>query len=255
LIARLIGLYRAAGRRVGVIAVDPTSPLTGGAILGDRIRLMDYHGDPDVFIRSMANRGHAGGLAGTTSSVADVLDAAGFDPILIETLGVGQDEVEIARLAHTVTVLQVPGLGDTVQTLKAGLLEIADVLVVNKADLPSAERLVRDLSTMLTLGERGDQASWSPPVLRTSATTGEGVDRLVAVLEEHRTYLQASGELVHRERELAAAEISRLLRQALLARLTDADQESGLSLLVDQVVERSLSPADVVSLLLAEVAG
>ena len=255
LIARLIGTYRAEGRRVGVVAVDPTSPLTGGATLGDRIRLMEFHGDPNVFIRSMASRGHAGGLATTTSAVANALDAGGFDPILIETLGVGQDEVEIARLAHSVVVLQVPGLGDTVQTLKAGLLEIADVLVVNKSDLPGAERLVRDLSTMLTLGERGDAVGWSPPVLRTSAATGDGIERLIAVLDEHRNHLCASGLLAQREREIAAAEIERQLRLVLLARLAAPGQHSEISSMLDQVVERTRSPAEVVALLLADVEG
>lgn len=253
LIAHLIGRYRAAGRRVGVVAVDPTSRLTGGAALGDRIRLIEFHADPDVFIRSMASRGHAGGLAETTPAVAHVLDAAGFDPILIETLGVGQDEVEVAHLAHTVVVLQVPGLGDAVQTLKAGLLEIADILVVNKADQPGADRLARDLATMLTLGEGREGEAWSPPILRTSATTGEGVDRLVAALDEHRAHLRTSGELERRERRLVAAEISRRLRQELLARLALPGQESEMSSLIDQVVERSRTPEEVVSALLAGI--
>jgi LAO/AO transport system kinase len=253
LIARLIAAYRELGRRVGVVAVDPSSPMTGGATLGDRIRLMEFHADPDVFVRSMASRGHRGGLAATTASVAHVLDAAGFDPILVETLGVGQDEVDVGRLAHTVVVLQVPGLGDAVQTLKAGLLEIADVLVVNKADQPGADRLVRDLASMRSLSQDESDAGWRPPIVRTTAATGDGIGDLIRRIEEHRAHLAASGQLTERERAMAAAEVANLIRTEVEARLAGPTADATWTAVVAEVAGRTRSPASAAELLLATV--
>jgi LAO/AO transport system kinase len=184
LVGALIHRYRALDRRVGVVAVDPSSPLTGGAILGDRIRMQEHSSDPGVFIRSMANRGHLGGLAARTAQVVAVIDAAGYDPVLVETVGVGQAEVEVARLAATVVVVVVPGWGDEIQAAKAGLLEVADILVVNKSDKPGADGTVTMLQQMIGMGAHGD---WTPPVLTTVATTGEGVDALLEAVELHRS--------------------------------------------------------------------
>jgi LAO/AO transport system kinase len=244
LIARLIATYSAAGRRVAVIAVDPTSPITGGATLGDRIRLGEFHDDQSVYIRSMASRGHRGGVAATTASLGHVFDAAGFDPILVETLGVGQDEVDVAHLVHTVVVLQVPGLGDTVQTLKAGLLEVADILVVNKSDQQGADRLVRDLASMLSLGVRNDRPRWSPPIVRTCASSGDGVDDLIGALDAHHAHLVATGEFQARVNAMAAAEIALNIRREIDRRLGGSSSGKDWSDLVAAVAERELSPRD-----------
>ena len=250
LTARLVAAFRGHGRRVGVVAVDPSSPLTGGAALGDRIRLMEFHADPGVFVRSMASRGHRGGLAATTAAVAHVLDAAGFDPVIVETLGVGQDEVEVARLVHSVAVLQVPGLGDAVQTLKAGLLEVADVLVVNKADLPDAERVARDLATLLRLGSDDQPDGWTSPVVRTSAATGDGVEELVERLVAHRAHLSDRGELAHREAAMAAAEVSLLIRQAVEERLTGPNADPAWVTVIADVATRRQAPSEAARRLL-----
>jgi len=238
---RLIAHYRAAGRTVGVVAVDPTSPFTGGAILGDRIRMQDHALDPGVFIRSLATRGHLGGLSRSTSDVVQVLDAMGKDVVIVETVGVGQDEIEVAALAHTVVVVAVPGLGDDVQAIKAGVLEIADVFAVNKADREGADRTVRDLQMMLELrrnvGERprehdaehrfrpagGDAApegpgsDWEPPIARTVAVRDEGVADLLRAIEAHRAHLVASGRKGARDAARARAAFVALLRERLLA--------------------------------------
>ncbi len=237
---RLIGHYRRAGKTVGVIAVDPTSPFTGGAILGDRIRMQDHALDPGVFIRSMGTRGHLGGLSRSTSEVVSVLDAAGKDVILVETVGVGQDEIEVAELAHTVVVVAVPGMGDDVQAIKAGVLEIADVFAVNKADREGAERTVRDLQSMLELRRsvaarpaldhdaahrmtRGAadaapaEGGWEPPIERTVAVKGEGVDALAAAIQSHRAWLERTGERRARETARARAGFVALLRERLIS--------------------------------------
>jgi LAO/AO transport system kinase len=185
LVNALIRAWRAEGRRVGVIAVDPTSPLTGGAIMGDRIRMMDHAGDEGVFVRSMASRGALGGLAATTWLTAAALDAAGYDPVLIETVGAGQSEVEIATLAETTVVVEVPEMGDEVQAIKAGLLEIADVIVVNKGDRPGADRAARQLKAMLSTAG-GSVTRPAPPVLMTTATSGEGIEALREAIDAHR---------------------------------------------------------------------
>jgi LAO/AO transport system kinase len=237
---RLIARFRAAGKKVGVIAVDPTSPFTGGAILGDRIRMQDHALDPEVFIRSLATRGHLGGLSRSTLDLVHVMDAMGKDVVLVETVGVGQDEVEIATLAHTVVVVAVPGLGDDVQAIKAGVLEIADVFAVNKADREGADRTVRDLQTMLELrrsvsppqehdashcmveGARaaappGSGADWEPPIVQTVAIRDEGVRDLVDAIERHRAHLDASGRRRARDAARARAAFVALLRERLLA--------------------------------------
>jgi LAO/AO transport system kinase len=187
-------------RKVAVIAVDPSSPFTGGALLGDRLRMKDVSGDPGVFIRSMASRGALGGLARAAAAAAQVLDAAGFDLILIETVGAGQSEVDIARLAHTVLVVDAPGLGDDIQAIKAGILEIADILVVNKADLPGVENTLRALRAMLDVAYMEEQPGrWRPPLLRAAATSGEGIDEVVCAILEHRAFLEGSGGWQRRE--------------------------------------------------------
>lgn len=214
LVDRLISAARAAGLTVGVIAVDPSSPFSGGAILGDRVRMLRHSGDPGVFIRSMAARDSLGGLAAATRDAARLLDAYGRDVIMLETVGVGQSELDVVKVADSVLVIAVPGLGDAVQTLKAGILEVADLFAVNMADRPGAERTVAELRSMLQLGgARPD--GWSPPIVETVAVDGSGVDELWAALERHRAHLTASGELVRRRRRRVETEVLELVEQAL----------------------------------------
>ena len=204
---------RAEGKTVGVIAVDPTSPYTGGAILGDRIRMQRHHADPGVFIRSMATRGWLGGLARATTEMTMLLDAAGFDVVIVETVGVGQDEVEIARLADVTLVVMVPGMGDDVQAIKAGIIEIADVFVINKADQPGAEKLERELNSYLGLSHRPD--GWSPKIVRTVANEGQGIVELLAAAREYH----ARGAARSRAAEIWAARLREMLRERLMDRL------------------------------------
>ncbi len=203
----LVAAYRARDRRVGVLAVDPSSPFSGGALLGDRVRMQDHFTDRGVYIRSMASRGHLGGLAWSTPQALRVLDAAGCDVVLIETVGVGQSEVEVAGLADTTVVLLAPGMGDAIQAAKAGILEVGDVYVVNKADRDGADSAVRELRHMLTLGERRQPGDWRPPILRTVASRGEGIDEVVEELDKHRTWLEETGNLRASRRRRAADEI------------------------------------------------
>lgn len=241
--------------RVAVVAVDPTSPFSGGAILGDRIRMRDLSGDPGVFIRSMASRGNLGGLAGATASVVQVLDAAGFDLILIETVGAGQDEVEIARLAHTTLVVEAPGLGDDIQAIKAGILEIADILVINKADRPGVEVTERALRGMLELGHpvpRGtvDQnisnesqvSIWLPPIQRTVAVAGEGIPELAAQVLRHRAYLEETGGWSQRERERLLVEFNLVLRETLLHTWMEENEGEMYRRTVQALFDRQISP-------------
>jgi LAO/AO transport system kinase len=214
LVAAMVAAYRQAGARVGVLAVDPTSPFTGGAVLGDRVRMQQHATDPGVFIRSMATRGHLGGLAWATPQAARVLDAVGYDVVLVETVGVGQSEVEVAGLADTTLVVLAPGLGDGVQAAKAGILEVGDVFVVNKADRDGADQVVRDLSAMLAMAPSG-QATWRPTVLRTVAAREEGVGALVDAVAAHRAWLAASGGLRAARVRRAQHEIEALALAAL----------------------------------------
>jgi LAO/AO transport system kinase len=210
----LVAELRKADHRVGVLAVDPSSPFSGGALLGDRVRMQDHATDPGVYIRSMASRGHLGGLSWTTPQALRVLDAAGCDVVIVETVGVGQSEVEIAGLADTTMVLMAPGLGDGIQAAKAGILEIGDVYVVNKADRDGAEQVRRELRSMIALGDRPG-GGWKPPIVLTVAQSGRGVDELVQELGRHRAWLEESGELLRRRTRRAREEIEAIAVAAL----------------------------------------
>jgi LAO/AO transport system kinase len=236
----LIGALRASGRRVGVIAVDPSSPFSGGALLGDRIRMQDHAGDEGVFIRSMASRGHLGGLSFTTPQAVRVLDAAGFDVVLVETVGVGQSEVEVAGLADSTMVLLAPGMGDGIQAAKAGILEVGDLYVVNKADRDGAERLRRDLRNGLSLAERAE-GSWKPPILLTVAQSGKGVDEVVEALETHRAWLGETGQLAVRRARRARAEVEAVAVAALRRRWEIGDR-SALDALAEAVAAGESDP-------------
>jgi LAO/AO transport system kinase len=216
----LVGVFRARGKRTAVLAIDPTSPFSGGALLGDRIRMQGHATDPGVFIRSMGSRGQLGGLAAATPQAIRVLAAAGYEVILVETVGVGQAEVEIASAADTTVVLVVPGMGDSIQAAKAGVLEVADVLVVNKADRPDTQGCVRDLRTMVALAT----GEWRPPIVTTVGTTGEGVDGLVAELDKHQAWLDASGERARRRIGRARDEVTALAFGTVARRLTVSDE-------------------------------
>lgn len=225
LVDRLARLCRKRGETVGILAVDPTSPYTGGAILGDRIRMQTLYTDPGVFIRSMATRGAMGGLARASRDAVDLLDAAGFDWVLVETVGVGQDEVDVVRTVDTVVVVTVPGLGDDIQAIKAGILEIADVFVVNKADREGVERSVRDLEMMLSLGEHGE---WIPPILKSVAAKDEGIDRVLSEIERHREHLASSGEMERRRRSHLRLRVETILKERVVAaadRVLGVDRE------------------------------
>jgi LAO/AO transport system kinase len=215
----LVRGLRAEGRRVGVLAVDPSSPFTGGAILGDRVRMQDHATDPGVYIRSMSSRGHLGGLAAATPQAVRVLDAAGCDVVLVETVGVGQAEVEVASLADTTVVLLAPGLGDAIQAVKAGILEIADIFVVNKADRDGADATYHDIQGMIALGERGP-GDWRPPVLRSVGVRGEGIDAILATLAKHRAWLEEHGQLQARRERRAEAEIEEIALGTLRSRIS-----------------------------------
>jgi LAO/AO transport system kinase len=277
---RLIAHHRKAGRTVGVVAVDPTSPFTGGAILGDRIRMQDHALDPGVFIRSLGTRGHLGGVSRSTADLVLVLDALGKDVVLVETVGVGQDELEVAALAHTVVVITLPGLGDDVQAIKAGVLEIADVFAVNKADREGADRTVRDLQMMLELrhavsgralsAEDHDAAhrfsgttsfappsqGWEPPIVKTVATRGDGVEELAGAIDRHRAHLVESGELAARDNARARARFVAVLRERLLAgalRRLEAER-AGLDAIAERIAARQADPYALADELAARLA-
>ncbi|WP_372728153.1 methylmalonyl Co-A mutase-associated GTPase MeaB [Nocardioides sp.] len=249
----LVTELRRTGRRVGVLAVDPSSPFSGGALLGDRIRMQEHALDPEVYIRSMASRGHLGGLSWSTPQALRVLDAAGCDVILVETVGVGQSEVEIAGLADTTMVLLAPGMGDGVQAAKAGILEIGDLYVVNKADRDGADQVRRDLRGMLGLAERREGA-WKPPIVPTIAQTGQGVDDVVAELERHWAWLDASGEQQARRTRRARDEIEAIAVTALRARWGDVHGRSELDTLAVAVVDGATDPYAAADELLAAFA-
>lgn len=237
----LVSAYRERDLRVGVLAVDPTSPFTGGALLGDRVRMQDHATDPGVFIRSMASRGHLGGLAAATPQALRVLDAAGFGVVLVETVGVGQAEVEVASLADTTLVLVAPGTGDAVQAAKAGILEVGDIFVVNKCDSPGAQETVRNLRTMIAMAERGE-GDWKPPIVMTTATAGEGIADLTAALDAHWSWLDSSGERDRRRRARAREEVAAIAVAALRQRMGGLPGDSRLDELAARVAAGELDP-------------
>jgi len=259
LVNRLVSELRSQADppQIGILAVDPSSPFSGGAILGDRIRMRDLSGDPGVFIRSMATRGALGGLARTSSNLVAALDAAGFGIIFIETVGSGQAEVDIAATAHSVVVLDAPGMGDSIQALKAGVLEIADIVVVNKSDLPGAKTTVAALRATLGLApaarSRDKEPLWTPPLLLTSATSGKGVPELAEAIGDHRRFLEQSGGWVIRERERAEQELGRLLRERLAESFLRAQPDGLYEEALRKVLDREASPATVVEQLVEGV--
>lgn len=238
----LVAAYRRAGKRVGVLAVDPSSPFSGGALLGDRVRMSEHASDPGVYIRSMATRGHLGGLAWSAPQAIRVLDAAGCDVVLVETVGVGQSEVEIASQADTSVVLLAPGMGDGIQAAKAGILEIGDVYVVNKADRDGADATARELNHMLGLGESRGAGDWRPPIVKTVAARGEGIDEVVEALEKHRAWMEERGVLKDRRRTRAAHEVVTIAVTALRERIGDLRGDRRLDALAERIVAGALDP-------------
>jgi LAO/AO transport system kinase len=249
LVNRLIKHFRADGKTVGVIAVDPTSAVSGGAILGDRIRMLEFYQDQGVFVRSMASRGQLGGLAASTADVGRVMDAYGRDLVIIETVGVGQDEVAIAGLADSTLLIEVPGMGDDVQALKAGVLEIADILVINKADREGADRLASQIKTVMRLLPHAD-GSWIPPIVKTVAVDGTGVAELAGALQEHRAYLAQNGRLEAGRRARLRTEVLERARDILLRRLTgDLNRKGALDHTLDDIMSHKTDPATAARLL------
>ncbi|HEX6921361.1 MAG TPA: methylmalonyl Co-A mutase-associated GTPase MeaB [Actinomycetes bacterium] len=246
----LVTAFRAQDKRVGVLAVDPSSPFSGGALLGDRVRMQDHATDPHVYIRSMASRGHLGGLSWSTPQALRVLDAAGCDVILVETVGVGQSEVEIAGLADTTVVLLAPGMGDAIQAAKAGILEVGDVYVVNKADREGADATLRELRHMLTLGESRQPGDWRPVIVKTVASRAEGIDEVVEALEKHRRWLEETGTLRMRRHRRAADEVESIAVTSLRERMGDLRSGHALDDVADRVVGGELDPYAAADLLL-----
>ncbi len=244
LVDQLAREYRRQGDTVGIIAVDPTSPYTGGAILGDRIRMQAHSGDPGIYIRSMATRGSLGGLARTTADVATVLDASGREHVLIETVGVGQDEVDIVRLADITVLILVPGMGDDVQTIKAGIMEIADIFAINKADREGAERVEREIRAMQSLAARAD--SWSPPIIKTVATEGKGISELVAAIQSYRDFLQRENLAGRKRAENWRDRLVEMLRDSLLERLRVTMSDGAVARYAAEIAEHKRDPYSVV---------
>lgn len=249
LVDQLIDRYRQQGLKVGVIAVDPTSPFTGGAILGDRIRMSSRDTDPDVFIRSMGSRGALGGLAATTQDALKVLDVMGKDIVIVETVGVGQGEVDIVRIADTVVVVLVPGMGDEVQTFKAGIMEIADVFCVNKGDREGTARTMAEVASLIEVTPHAPGA-WVPPIVRTVASTGEGVDELLAKTNDHRKHLESSGELATRRRRRSQAELLEVLKDRLVQGILGRNGAAKFAHWVDEIAAHKRSAHDVAAELL-----
>jgi LAO/AO transport system kinase len=257
-------------KRVAIVAVDPSSPFTGGAVLGDRVRMRDLSGDPGVFIRSMATRGSLGGLAQSTANMAQVFDAAGFNVVIIETVGAGQSEVDVARLAHTTLVVEAPGLGDDIQAIKAGILEIADILVVNKADRPGVENTEKALKSMLELAhptqrvfrhhgtymsesvsvKDTDKLLWIPPIQRTVSTEGKGILELADAIAKHLAHLTQSGDWAVRERARLEVELDALIRETLVSRFREKVPQQEYEAVLEKVVNRELSPWEAVKILM-----
>jgi len=272
LVNQIAKAFRQENSKVGIVAVDPSSPFTGGAILGDRIRMRDLSGDPGIFIRSMASRGSLGGLARATSAVIKILDAAGYDIILVETVGAGQAEVDIARVAHTTVVIEAPGMGDDIQSIKAGILEIADMLVVNKADRPGAANTVKALRMMLHLGgglslrhhgetmtvsavdgEKDPPEQWQIKVYETIAHEAAGVPELVAAIHHHAVYLQDSSEWFEREKDRSRRDVTELLQAHFMARLQAIVSQESREKMISAVAAREMDPYTAVEKLAGDV--
>ena len=254
LVAKLAAEIRQSGRKVAIVAIDPSSPFSGGAILGDRIRMGDLGGDPGVFVRSMATRGALGGLARGTLEAVDVLDAAGFDVVIIETVGVGQDEVDVARAAQTTVVVSAPGLGDDIQAIKAGILEIADVHVVSKCDNPESNKTIADLKGMLGLGLMlaKNENAWRAPVVPTSSLRGEGIAEVLAAIDRHRESLVESGEIEVRRAQIAERRLLKAGEEILRDRF-ERNRDGHLQTLLDEMGRRALSPHSAAIRLLNEL--
>jgi len=251
LVDQLARVYRKENRTVGIIAVDPTSPYTGGAILGDRIRMQDHFSDPGIYIRSMATRGSLGGLARTTADVTTVLDASGRNDILIETVGVGQDEVDIVRLAAITVVILVPGMGDDVQSIKAGIMEIADIFVINKSDREGAERVEREIRALQSLAMRRD--GWTPPIVKTVASEGKGVDDLVIAIASYETYLQKENLALKKSAENWQERLVEMLRDVMLEKARSQMSDGNLARLASEVAEHKRDPYTLVEEIAAKV--
>jgi len=249
----LVKAYRERGARVGVLAVDPSSPFSGGALLGDRIRLVDHALDPEVYMRSMASRGHLGGLSWSTPQALRVLDAAGCDVIFLETVGVGQSEVDVAGLADTTVVLLAPGMGDGIQAAKAGILEIGDVFVVNKADRDGANSTVRDIRGMISLGDRTEPGLWRPPVEKLVAEQGEGVDDVMEALDKHLAWMEEHGVLQERRVKRAADEIEAIALRTLRMRMGNVRDGSDVDSLAGEVVAGTTDPYTAADTLVASI--
>ncbi len=245
LVDQLAREYRSKNQTVGIVAVDPTSPYTGGAILGDRIRMQSHHADPGIFIRSMATRGCLGGLARATTDVATAMDASGKDVVLIETVGVGQDEVDIVRLADITVVILVPGMGDDVQTIKAGIMEIADIFVINKSDRDGADRVEREIRAMQTLAMRKDQ--WTPPIVKTVASEGKGIAELAAAVDDYQRYLEQKNLLLKKKISNWQERLVEMLRDTLLDRLLSGRMQPGeVARLAEEIAAHRRDPYSVV---------
>ncbi|MGC1208025.1 MAG: methylmalonyl Co-A mutase-associated GTPase MeaB [Ornithinimicrobium sp.] len=249
----LVHAFRAQGKRVGVLAIDPSSPFSGGALLGDRIRMVDHALDPEVYVRSMASRGHLGGLSWATPQALRVLDGAGCDVVIIETVGVGQSEVEIAGLADTTVVLLAPGMGDGVQAAKAGILEVGDVFVINKADRDGADATVREIRHMISLGDRSEPGLWRPPVLKTIADRSEGCEEVMEALTKHREAGQANGELQARRVARAEREVEAIVLASLRRQIGDLRSDASLGALAQQVATGTLDPYAAAERVMAEL--
>jgi LAO/AO transport system ATPase len=252
LVDRLIALYRAEGKKVGVIAVDPSSPFTGGAILGDRIRMQQHGTDPDVFIRSMATRGKLGGIAAATFDVMDLMNAAGKDVIIVETVGVGQDEIDIVKIVNTTVVVLMPGLGDEVQAMKAGLMEIADILVVNKADRADAEKMEMELQSTVSIFQPDSAQEWHPKIFKTQALNNLGVDGLLAGIREHETYLKGSGRLQGKILLQSRQRLVDALEDQVIHQIVEEGFERfGISQRIEDIALRRIDPYSIVAELLS----
>jgi LAO/AO transport system kinase len=251
LVDQLAKLYRKEERSVAIIAVDPSSPYTGGAILGDRIRMQDHFADPGIYIRSMATRGSLGGVAAATAQVATLLDASGRDLVMIETVGVGQAEVDIVRLADITIVILVPGMGDDVQTIKAGIMEIADIFVINKSDYEGADRVEREIRALQSLAARTD--GWTPPIIKTVASTGQGVDGLVAAISQYEQYLERDGLRLRRSIQNWKERLVEMLRESLLEKVRASVSEADLELFAEEVAEHKRDPYSLIETLVARM--